>query len=1322
VRQRPSFRVLEVVLGIASLSSFLLSQAALAQQTPYTEQAKLIRAPQAVTTLGTDLFGDKVNLYTGGLEFVQTDVSIPGNNSLPVSVGRRFVTGREPVDGALFGRWDLEIPHMHGVFESRKGWVNKAGGTNRCSSFTEPSAAITPNSGASWSAVEFWHGNFLYVPGYGDQEMLARNQLYTSAPGSAPATHPVVTRGNWAIQCLPSMAPGNGSLGEGFLAIAPDGTQYQFDWMVRRQIEPIVKGTLAPDPWGTSRAQNDGAATNATLEVRGTEQKPVAADPLQPMMIPSLPQLDRAEVWILPTKITDRFGNTVTYTYNTTNKWQLESITGSDASGSVRTISLTYVTPGSTQTNLVASVTDGTRTWRYGYSNSTPYAQLQSVTLPDQSSWLLGEASGLQTGIDYLGDGACEDPGMVNLYVRIGTMTHPSGAVGQFTLTPTRHARSQVERQCTYSPTTESVAVRYPYLFDTYALTRKAVSGATLGTLSWTTNYSQAEPSWSDCTSCSQNKTVTVIDPAGNITYYTFGTVWRETEGQLQRTDVASSSGVLERSTELSYVTPVTQFGYSLQPRGDGEMAAKVSEISRRQISQQGTTFVLDVSAFDIFGRPTQVTRSSSLGFQRRETTTYENNLAKWVIGQVKERKDTDTGKAMVSNVYNATTGTLSSTSQFGNLQRSMLYNPDGTISSVTDGKNQATTFSDYKRGIPRLIRYATGDTKSAAVNNIGHIDSITDENGYTTGFGYDSMGRLSRITYPASDSVAWNATVIDVARSASEKFDLPAGHWRQQVSTGTGFKIDYFDELFRPVYTEQYDSANPQATSRIVKRSFDFDGRTTFESYPKRSHAQLGDGVTVSYDALGRTTESIASSELGNLYTSYSYDSGFATTVTDPRQNRTTFGYQVFDEPVDEAIVSIALPEAVNVSIVRDVFGKPGTVSRTGSGTSVSRTYVYDDKERLCKTVEPEIGATLQAYDNADNIAWRASGTDLSALPCTSTVAAARKISYTYDARNRLKRTDFGDLSPAIERTYSLDGLLATVGSKNTKWTYTYNRRRLLERENLVYGATPYNIDRVYDANGSLSSLRYPGDGLSVALVPNALGEPQQVGSYATGISYHPNGAVAGFTYGNGIVRSLLQNTRGLPSSSNDTGILNDTYTYDEKANVVGITDRQEDITSRVMGYDGLDRLKTVAAPRLWGNASYTYDAQDNLVTSSISAGANARSSTHTINRVTNRLDGLTSNNAAFSFAYDYDVQGNITRRGSRSFVFDIGNRMSSAGGLATYEYDGHGRRVSVVGNDGVNRIQVYSQAGQLLYSTAGTNSATKYIYLNNHVIAEVK
>ncbi len=201
-----------------------------------------------------------------------------------------------------------------------------------------------------------------------------------------------------------------------------------------------------------------------------------------------------------------------------------------------------------------------------------------------------------------------------------------------------------------------------------------------------------------------------------------------------------------------------------------------------------------------------------------------------------------------------------------------------------------------------------------------------------------------------------------------------------------------------------------------------------------------------------------------------------------------------------------------------------------------------------------------------------------------------------------------------------------------------------------------------------------------------------------------------------------MTQNARGLPQTAVDVGVLSDKYTYDENGNVLGIEDVAGGATTRSMTYDGLDRLKTASAPNLWGLATYEYDGQDNLVASTITGGANARSATHAIDSLTNRLASVTASNASFTFAYDYDVQGNIIRRGSRNYVFDVANRMSSATSLATYEYDGHGRRVSVVGTDGVNRIQVYSQDGKLLYTTAGTGSATKYIYLHNHAIAEVK
>lgn len=117
----PRLVCLKSFLFVFSVSLFFIAAQVSAQtDTPYTEQNKLIRAPQAFTRLGADLFGDKVNLYTGSLEFIQTDVSIPGNNILPVSVGRRLVTGADAINGALFGRWDLEIPHLHGIFHDAR--------------------------------------------------------------------------------------------------------------------------------------------------------------------------------------------------------------------------------------------------------------------------------------------------------------------------------------------------------------------------------------------------------------------------------------------------------------------------------------------------------------------------------------------------------------------------------------------------------------------------------------------------------------------------------------------------------------------------------------------------------------------------------------------------------------------------------------------------------------------------------------------------------------------------------------------------------------------------------------------------------------------------------------------------------------------------------------------------------------------------------------------------------------------------------------------------------------------------------------------------
>jgi YD repeat-containing protein len=1306
---------------------------ALGDTSLYQEQGKLIRAPKAVTVLGTDLFGDQVNLYTGGLSFVQNDVSLPGNSGLPVSIGRSFRTGVTSGAGptAAFGNWDLEIPRMHGIF-SKVGWTSTITGGGRCTNFGKPLVAPSSNGTlGAWAPDEFWHGSFLYVPGTGDQELLRRG-VNPNVPADGKQ-YPIVTSKLWAVSCLPALKNGAASganSGEGFLAVAPNGDRYQFDWIASRAAERLEKsdprlqhGGFAPQPElmqvSESLAANeaDDGMEPPTAPIRGPGDVEV---PNVEMGNPSV--LYRDEVWILPTLVTDRFGNTVTYDYEPSRPWQLKSITSRTVGGAVdRKISLVYVP----NTDRISSVSDGMRNWQYAYDS---IGYLDRVTLPDNSAWQLAGAVPLEMGVNYAGPPRCGDPGVIANGPTTGSMTHPSGAVAEFTLAPTFHGRAGVTESCRFRDKPEEIE-HLPTYFATMALTKKILSGPGLTAMQWTTAYPPAVGSVAPCSGCVATKKVIVTDPSGSKTEHTFGTLFQQTEGQAQQADVFDKYGTLLRSTRTQYRDPAVgpfpdPAGYSEQGRGDGYLSSRIQVTQARVTSQQGVDFTWKLvdgagaPGVDVKGRAVHVARESALGI-RRELTTYKDILDKWILGQVEKVTESTSNTIPVLNEYDPINGALKKVTRFGRVDQSMTYYADGTLATKKDGLNQTTTFGNYKLGLARAVLYADGSGESAEVNNIGLIEWTKDPVDLTTRYGYDTVGRMASITHP--DNVpAWTGTTLKTVQSWSWELGLAPGHWTQTITTGNALTTTYLDALLRPVYTHTVDITNPNATARVVQRGFDEAGHSTYESYPKRTAAETSLGVRTEYDALGRVVATTADSGLGVVRTSATYIDGFRKTVTDARNHSTTMSYQAFDAPTEGAITKILAPLSVQVQISRDVDGKPQSITRSGGGKSATRSYVYDSFGRLCKTIEPETGATVQQADLANNISWRASGLNLPAAACDLTsVAAASKTSFSYDARNRLKNTDYGDGSPGIARTYTLDGLPETINSGGANWTYGYNTRRLNTSESLSYGGVTYAINRLYDANGSLAQLKYP-DNKTVDYTPNALGEPTMVGQYAKEIKYYPNGAISGFTYGNGIVHTMVQNARGLPERSIDAGVINDAYIYDPNANVQSISDSLQGVSTRSMEYDDLDRLKRVNAPAMWGDAWYDYDGLDNITNSNLTGGNGiARLMVHGYD-AKNRLETI-GGTAPFAVTYGYDAQGNITRRGGQYYTFDQANRLKAAVGKATYAYDGLGHRMSIVKNDG-NLVQVYSAEGQLLYSKHTNGVGTKYIYLKKHQIAEVK
>ncbi|MHC9086277.1 RHS repeat domain-containing protein [Luteimonas sp. RIT-PG2_3] len=740
------------------------------------------------------------------------------------------------------------------------------------------------------------------------------------------------------------------------------------------------------------------------------------------------------------------------------------------------------------------------------------------------------------------------------------------------------------------------------------------------------------------------------------------------------------------------------------------------------------------------------------------ETFEYHDDTSKWVLDQVK--RSATNGIEAVRIDYDTATVLPVRHYAFGKLQQTLTYNASGNVATVKDGNNNVTTLSAWKRGVPQTIQHpatpesASGAIQSAVVHNNGWITSVTDENNFTTSYTYDAMGRLKDTIYPTGDTTVWHTTTRVFEPVAAAEYGIPAGHWRQTVSTGNARKITYFDGLWRPLVTREYDTAAEAITQRFQRFTYDHEGRVTFASYPS-AVSSSPTGTWSNYDVLGRIKgvrqDWEGAPQLPTVMSYLSNADGHYTLVTDPRGNKDRTWYQSFDQPnYDRPVMVYSDPANSFTHIARDVFGKPtqimrsNSISPTGGTVALNRTYTYNTNQELCRVVEPETGVSLMGYDAAGNLRWSASGLPPTFTGChatgVDTAITARKATRTYDARNRVKTIAFPDSNANQTWNYTPDGLASQVTTLNTEGgttvvnSYTYNRRRLLTQEtqdnlNEISGSIGYT----YNQNGHLSAHTYPTS-LPVAYAPNALGQPTQAGTYATGVTYHPNGAIKQFTYGNGIVHTLTQNARGLPDTScdyygtcNASAVLNDGYDYDGNANVAAISDgRTGSRGNRTMTYDAQDRLIETVSP-MFGTAIYTYDVLDNLTRVQVGATANLAARDHhycydSAWRLTNIKTSSCTTGATVT-GLGYDVQGNLANKNGLAYTFDYGNRlrlvMQGSTWVESYRYDAHGRRVRSFHSGGVLR-SFYGQDGALRFQrNEQTGKDIDHILLNGSLVA---
>ncbi len=943
------------------------------------------------------------------------------------------------------------------------------------------------------------------------------------------------------------------------------------------------------------------------------------------------------------------------------------------------------------------------------------------------------------------------------------TFTHPSGATGFFEFDPTRHIRLGTTPGCTLDPDDNSVVQGVAPQFDTYALARKTISGPGVAGLVWTLAFNQPSLGNPD----NSTKLATLTMPNGERTRFTFGTEFYKNEGKLLKEEILSANGTQLRLTENTYAIDSVSPAYAYHV-GNGVVGPITDEFASTfqvplidtKITQQGEIFWTHIDDFTQTLAPGSINsgREYVSGRQARPhlvTISFQSFLDQWVLDQlfIKQAGDGDRIIEVVDYVSTRDPVSLLPTKHqtLGQVAKTYEYFADGTLKKIIDPSLKAVTLDNWWRGTPQRVTYADQKYSTEEIDNFGAISSQTDELFNTTTIARDSAGRISSITHPAGDSVAWNSLSAGFVQVQSTAFGLPASHWERTVTVSTKTTRQYFDALYRPVLTEEYDANNPTGTKAYFTAQFDHAGRTTFQSYPVRSISNYTDslpGIRTTFDALGRATLVLQSSELGNLATVTEYLPGFKKRVTNARGKATTFEYLTVGAPTEDYPVKILLPENVVIEIDRDVLGRVRRMNRSGTTTngaavSSTRQYFRDELSRQCAVQEPERGTAYTHYANDGTVDWIATLPGAAQYCDTNfyaTIPESAKTYHSYDLRKRLTGVSFPDGTPGTALTYYDDGAVKTASSDGTLWEFAYNKRRLLTQEKLTVGAKVYTLGYGFDANANASSMTYP-DGMQIDYAPNALGQPSKVGSFATGLQYSASGALTNFNYGNTLTHTMTQNARLLPgrvqvrNAAGTASILDTTLSFDANGNVLGLTDGVAATNqSRAMTYDDLDRLKTVSssASTMFGNASYSYDGLDNLTGLTVSAGAKARSYSYNYNQVTQRLNDITNNSSGqTAFNLGYDEHGNVTSRsgaGSASvgFVFDRAERIrqfnsGTVGASENYTYDAKGRRalITKVSDASKKRYQLYSGSGQLVWEEDSDGVKKRHVYLGGTLLA---
>ncbi len=599
---------------------------------------------------------------------------------------------------------------------------------------------------------------------------------------------------------------------------------------------------------------------------------------------------------------------------------------------------------------------------------------------------------------------------------------------------------------------------------------------------------------------------------------------------------------------------------------------------------------------------------------------------------------------------------------------------------------------------------------------------SVTGPNGDSSSTTYDSYGRPQTSASPHGAVTSYSYTLNPPTVTA----------WINGRFTKTTM-----DGLGRTIKGEAGDGSG---TKSIVDTEYDSCACSPIGKLKRVSQPYAPGGTvywtTYSYDCLGRTLS--VSLPGGTGTTSYLYQ-GNTTTVTDPAGK-----WKKFTTDALGNLIQVTEPNPQGGAnhetyYAYNLVNKLTQVSMPRAGYTQTRSFVYNNEQRLASATNPENGTVTYSYNGDGSLARK-------------TDAKGQWIDYIYDGYQRLKevhryRYDGGEdqgityyydyntfdanysesaagrlVATQWGNAYGQGGLFTEMYSYSPGGRVTKKRLRL----NRASNDADLNAFFGYDNEGRMtwfkfpepsSTYRYP-DGREIQVNPehattyhyayDTLGRPNQLsvdtfeyGSpqelLVSGVLYGPAGELTQVTLPSGqqtrLYNSRLQLTRmagaGVDMEYRYSPTQNNGQTSQSKDYVTG-----EEVTYT---YDSLSRLiSAVTTGPEWG-ISLSYDGFGNRTSQTVTKGS-APVANFTYNPATNRVVGSD---------YAYDANGNVTATAASTLSYDVENRLVGAN-QEHYGYGPGNQRVWKQWPDGHEEVYFWGPDGRKLGGYRPTESWT--------------